>query len=445
VKQNLKIFFILLVTVSFALPGTQAWSEPVVVTYDPRTGMATLGTGRNRTKAIIEDIEKVLSTAKQISVDKRGRISATIDIDMEKVLGKSTGKSFGSKKNSKAPKIIVTNPVSNSLVSQSALKIEGVVVDKDYRIIDISVSNGKVSAKYRARVKSKGEFSKKVNLSNGQNVIVLRSRSRAGEKYERSLTVGYFPSNIAVAEAVVKIASGVGDLAKRAASVAGQAVEAAGKETPDEAKELLKEAEDLVTQAEASARKARAAADSIQDLPAVKAVNNKVGEIAAEAEAAAGKARAALTQAAEKIAELAGDDAAQTNLPVQYKADSTHKIKELYSRMKTAYEYKDERRITKILSPDWASSDGSTALDVEDHLREKFDVYDDIRCTISNLQIDETGSNTFKVTYEIEIIGQIYDKGITRKEKSSITEEVSNNNGKFEISRSISGNFWYRE
>lgn len=124
--------------------------------------------------------------------------------------------------------------------------------------------------------------------------------------------------------------------------------------------------------------------------------------------------------------------------------EETAKIKELYTSLKQAYEYKDEHQITNLLSNNWESADGSNVIDVEDNLRNKFSLYDDIQCNISNLSINKAG-NVYKTAYEIEITGKIYGSGITRKEKSSVSEEIIMENGKTKINKTLSGRFWYRE
>lgn len=126
-------------------------------------------------------------------------------------------------------------------------------------------------------------------------------------------------------------------------------------------------------------------------------------------------------------------------------AEQENKIKQIYKDLKQAYEYKEEYQITNLLTNDWESDDGSTVLDVEDNLRNKFTIYDTIQCNITDLNITKTGNNKFKASYNIEIIGKSYETGISRKEKSSVSEEVIFENENPKINRTLNGRFWYRE
>jgi len=148
----------------------------------------------------------------------------------------------------------------------------------------------------------------------------------------------------------------------------------------------------------------------------------------------------------EQIAEGPPPPRASMNIKMQAPAaDESAKINELYKKLKQAYEYKDEYQVTALLSKDWQSADGTSVRDVEDNLRNKFTVYDTIQCGISGLNINKTGTNKFTANYDIEITGKTYDTGISRKEKSSVSEEVVIENNKAFINRTLSGRFWYRQ
>ena len=120
-------------------------------------------------------------------------------------------------------------------------------------------------------------------------------------------------------------------------------------------------------------------------------------------------------------------------------------VKNLYTNFKQAYESKSEYELVDFLSGDWDSGDGTTLTDLEDHFRNMFSVYDAIQYSISNIQAVKKSENLYQVNYEVTIIGQIYTVGITRKEKSSVTEEVIFENGNPKINRTLNGRFWYRE
>ena len=125
--------------------------------------------------------------------------------------------------------------------------------------------------------------------------------------------------------------------------------------------------------------------------------------------------------------------------------EETNIVKGLYANLKQAYNDKNEYQLIHLLSSNWESPDGSTVQDVEDNLRNKFTVFDNIECNISNLNINKTAGNTYRASYDIEITGEIFDSNISRREKSSVSEEIITENGKPKINRTLSGQFWYRE
>jgi hypothetical protein len=120
-------------------------------------------------------------------------------------------------------------------------------------------------------------------------------------------------------------------------------------------------------------------------------------------------------------------------------------INEFYDKFKQAYEYKNDAELLSYLSDDWTAGDGTTLYDVEDYFRNMFDVFDDIRVNISGMNIEPLGDNKFKVSYDMLIIGRIYAAGISRKEKSSVVEEVAFDGKKVRITRTPQGRFWYVE
>ncbi len=126
-------------------------------------------------------------------------------------------------------------------------------------------------------------------------------------------------------------------------------------------------------------------------------------------------------------------------------AEEEDRIRALYSGLSQAYEYKDESQLTNLLSSNWASADGATVMDVEDNLRSKFTVFDSIECQISNLNISKSAANLYRTNYDIEITGTIFDADITRREKSSVTEEIIMEGGSPKINRTLSGTFVYVE
>ena len=120
------------------------------------------------------------------------------------------------------------------------------------------------------------------------------------------------------------------------------------------------------------------------------------------------------------------------------------KIKALYEEFRSAYENKDEYAVMNLLAGDWDSGDGTGLGDLEQNLRNMFNVYDSIECIISNFNVAHQPDNSFTVNYEIKITGRIFDTGITRQEKSSVSEEIIFENRQPRIHKTLQGNFWYR-
>ncbi len=118
-------------------------------------------------------------------------------------------------------------------------------------------------------------------------------------------------------------------------------------------------------------------------------------------------------------------------------------IREFYKKFKEAYESKDVSAVTSLLSDDWSSSSDSTDIsDLEDYLGKSFRVFDEINYNISNINIQPLGNDKYRVSYNVDIIGQIYDNDITHEEKSSVQEEVGVQNGKVLILKTFGGHFW---
>jgi len=121
-------------------------------------------------------------------------------------------------------------------------------------------------------------------------------------------------------------------------------------------------------------------------------------------------------------------------------------IKDLYANFKQAYESKSESQVVRFISNEWESADGSTISDLEINLRRIFNVFDNINYNISNLNIVSIDENTFRVNYDVEITGVNYERNLTHKEKSSVSEEVTvTPRGGVKINKTLNGRFWYIE
>jgi len=125
-------------------------------------------------------------------------------------------------------------------------------------------------------------------------------------------------------------------------------------------------------------------------------------------------------------------------------AKNIQKVQEFYSNFKQAYESKSEYQIVNFISNNWESSEGTTISDLEDNLRRIFNIFDNINYNISNLTIVPIADNTFRVNYDVEIIGVNYERNLKHEEKSSVCEEIMiDNKGKVKIYKTINGRFWY--
>jgi len=119
-------------------------------------------------------------------------------------------------------------------------------------------------------------------------------------------------------------------------------------------------------------------------------------------------------------------------------------VKNLYNSFKSAYESRNESQIMNMISGEWDAGDGTTLSDLEENLRNMFTVFDSIQYNIANLNIQKSSNNNYNVSYDVEIIGNIYSTGITRNEKSSVYEQITiDKSGKAKIYKTLRGNYWY--
>jgi len=128
----------------------------------------------------------------------------------------------------------------------------------------------------------------------------------------------------------------------------------------------------------------------------------------------------------------------------QQQAQDKQDIESFYSDFKQAYESRNVSRVMRLISDDWEAPDGSTLDDMEDTLRGSFSVFDAIRYNIKSLRLDPVREGVFRATYQLTLIGEIYDDGLTNEEHQSVIEEIARNeSGKFVIIRTLSGQFWH--
>ncbi|MFC1821354.1 hypothetical protein ACFL9T_01515 [Thermodesulfobacteriota bacterium] len=191
--MNKRLSITVLSIISLIIFCAPVWATKISVTYNPRTGIATLGIGEDKIEAVIKDIEKLLSTAKQVSVDKKGCITAVIDIDPKQLQQTPIDKENDPRGNNDSKDIIIIRPLNNSTVSKPNLRIEGIVVDKRINRMDVRVEKDGKDRRYRSRVRN-GKFSANVTLTEGENAIALSTRNKSGKIYQRSINVNYLPA-----------------------------------------------------------------------------------------------------------------------------------------------------------------------------------------------------------------------------------------------------------
>ncbi len=118
-------------------------------------------------------------------------------------------------------------------------------------------------------------------------------------------------------------------------------------------------------------------------------------------------------------------------------------IRKLYEKFAEYYSYKDLSSLLSLVSDDWSCSSDSTSIDdLEAHLERTFKVFDEIQYNISNLEIQPLSKSKYKVSYNVNIIGEIYDDDIEHIEKSSVQEEVEIKKGKVIILKTLGGQYW---
>lgn len=123
--------------------------------------------------------------------------------------------------------------------------------------------------------------------------------------------------------------------------------------------------------------------------------------------------------------------------------DKTEAVKQFYETFKRAYEDKNDSGLMNCLSDQWEAGDGTTLYDVEEYFRNMFTVFDEIKLDITNMRVEKSGGETYRVSYDLLITGRIFADNMTHNEKSSVFEEVTATGGKIKISRTPEGRFWY--
>ncbi len=118
-------------------------------------------------------------------------------------------------------------------------------------------------------------------------------------------------------------------------------------------------------------------------------------------------------------------------------------ISALYDGFKQAYESKNEAQVMSYIDDDWSSADGVTLFDLEDNLRNMYNIFDDIEYRMSGLSISSAGQNLFNISYNVSIRGIIFDNDLTHEEVSAVREQIRiDRTGIPKIYKTLGGNYW---
>lgn len=122
------------------------------------------------------------------------------------------------------------------------------------------------------------------------------------------------------------------------------------------------------------------------------------------------------------------------------------KVKEFYGRFKDAYETRNDSVLMSMIGDDWSAGDGTTLSDLQANLSRTFRLFDEVKYSISNLNISPGPQGRQIVTYDVTIISRIYRRNIKHVESSQVSEELAvDDRGTVKIIRTLNGRFWYIE
>jgi hypothetical protein len=125
-------------------------------------------------------------------------------------------------------------------------------------------------------------------------------------------------------------------------------------------------------------------------------------------------------------------------------SQDTARIREFYNEFKRAYESRNDAAVCSLISRDWQSPDGSSISTLQTNLRRMFRMFDDVRYDIQNMHVSRQPDGSYRVNYDVTIIGKIYKRNLIHEEKSNVNEEVVvESSGKVKINRTLGGRIWY--
>jgi len=124
--------------------------------------------------------------------------------------------------------------------------------------------------------------------------------------------------------------------------------------------------------------------------------------------------------------------------------DFSAAIAKFYEEFRKAYEYRNDSKVMSMIGDNWSAGDGTTLSDLQGYLRDSFTVFNEIRYDLRNLKIEKITETKFRASYDIYIVGKIYETNIKHEETSSVSEEVTvDGAGRVKITRTLEGRFWY--
>ncbi len=119
------------------------------------------------------------------------------------------------------------------------------------------------------------------------------------------------------------------------------------------------------------------------------------------------------------------------------------KIRRFYETFAAAYESRDVAKVMNLIDDDWEAADGTSALDLSDHLERVFSLFDEVKFKVNLLSITGKGGGLYEVTYDADIKGRIFSRRILHEERSRVTEEVFIGPAGVKLVNTIRGQYWY--
>lgn len=174
-----------------AVQGTK-----LIVEYNPRTKVATLIVEEGKVRGIMtaagKEIEKLITTAKQVSINAQtGVITAIVDADLTKIRNEFGDQIFkGSDNVIEEIFLTLTSPMDDSEVTENTLPVSGSVSDPTVREITVTIGGADNEQARRVRIPVKnGKFEGQVEVAEGETKLEFEIRNPAGKKTNRTVKV----------------------------------------------------------------------------------------------------------------------------------------------------------------------------------------------------------------------------------------------------------------